>query len=121
MMNNLKKLMAGIFILAGSSVAMADDGGDRFENYTEILNKQYRESLETIEGIREAELEVEGAGDLIVVEVETEARKDMSDQGLLDAIDPIVDRVLAQIREDYDNKVRLVVERDDRIIRSESI
>ncbi len=121
MMNNLKKAVAGIFILAGSSVAMADDGGDRFENYSEILEKQYRESFQTIEGIREVELEVEGAGDLIVLEVETEARRDMTDEVLLDAIDPVVEKVLTQIREDYDNKVRLVVERDDRIIRSESI
>lgn len=120
-MNNLKKAVADIFILAGSSVAMADGGEDRFENYSELLNKQYRESFESIEGIREAEVELEGAGELIVVEVETEVKKDMTDQVLLDAIDPVVEKVLAQIREDYDNKVRLVVERDDRIIRSESI
>lgn len=120
-MDNLKKLMAGVFILAGSSMAMADDGEDRFENYSELLNKQYRESFEALEGVREAELEVEGAGSLIVLEVETEAKKDMTDQVLLDTIDPVVDRVLAQIEEDYDNKVRLIVERDDRIIRSEGI
>lgn len=121
MKNNLKKVMAGIFILAGSSVAMAGEGGDRFENYSELLNKQYRESFEAIEGIREAELEVEEAGDLIVLEVEAEAKKDMTDEVLLDVIDPVVDRILIQIREEYDNKVRLVVERGDRIIRSESI
>ncbi len=96
MMDNLKKAVVGIFILAGSSVAMADGGEDRFERYSELLNKQYRGSFETIDGIREAEVEVEGAGDLIVVEVETEAKKDMTDEVLLDAIDPVVDRVLAR-------------------------
>ena len=121
MKNNLKKLMAGIFILAGSSVAMADDGGEGFENYSEILNKQYRENFKAIKGLEEAEFEMEESGNLIVVEVETEAQKSMTDQTLLDAIDPIVEKAMAQIKEDYENRIRLVVERDDRIIRSESI
>lgn len=120
-MKNLKKLMAGIFILAGSSLAMAHDGEERYEDYSELLNKQYRESFRMIEGLQDAEFEVEEAGDLIVLELETEARKSMEDEVLLKAIDPIVDRASTQLKEDFDNKIRVVIERDDRIIRSESI
>ncbi len=120
-MKNLKKLMAGLFILAGSSMAMAHDGEERYEDYSELLNKQHRESFKMIEGLQDAEFEIESAGDLIVLELETEARRDMGDATLLKAVDPIVDRAVLQIKEDFDNKVRVVVERDDRIIRSESI
>ncbi len=31
MMNNLKKAVAGVLVLVGSSVTMADGGEDRFE------------------------------------------------------------------------------------------
>ena len=114
-----KKVILGMLILGCSNIAMANDGG--FKNYSELINKQYSKNIEIIQGIKDAELEIEKSGELLILEIEIEAEKTLGNKDILKSIDPIISDAINHIKEDYNNNIRLVVERDDYIIKSESL
>lgn len=112
--------------VAGSTVAIAHDGdGDNEKDgneklgaYSEQLDKQYFKPLEADKAIRDIEMDMSSLNELMVVTIDVEAPKKTTDEYLIEKLQGAVDEVGAQIRSDFNKRIRVSVERNDTVIKS---
>jgi len=113
-----KKLMgmvaAGVMMM--SVTAMADD--DKMDTYNDMLERQYSH-VQVEDKKYELEYDVKDLDSFMLLEVEVEDSflgKKHTDIQVAREVEPIIEKVSAEITEDFNKPVKVIVEYEDRNI-----
>lgn len=109
-------IVAGVLIL--SVGAMADEGHDKLERYSDILESKYSHVM-IEEKNYDLEYELRDMEGFMLLEIEVEDSflgRRSTDQQVKKEIEPIAEEAAADIREDFNKPVRVVAEYEDRNI-----
>lgn len=109
-------ILAGMMVL--STGAIADEGNDRLEKYSDILERKHSDV--EIEGKKyDLEYELRDMESFMLLEIEVEDSflgSKSSELQVKKEIEPIAEEVAADIKEDFNKPVRVAAEYEDRNI-----
>lgn len=113
----LKKIIvAGILVL--SAGAIADEGNDKLERYSDILESKYSQVI-IEEKSYDLEYELRDMEGFMLLEIEVEDSflgSKSTELQVKKEIEPIAEEAAADIKEDFNKPVRVVAEYEDRNI-----